>query len=236
MSNYKPSRFGVYGPKTRLLQQKLSFERTTLSWKSVLVWKYLGSRTNDDPSINDIGSIIFMETPDRAYDSVPVRINAAWEPIQEQMVDLSAWGIINPLGDTMKFMFHSYSFTEEGLGRYIVVGDVLEVPFMEQDNKKAFFEVTDVDRKQENENYRVIVTTVPIQDRQETEEIHGVHSNRSIFDDIMDSFDDEVSDMVPLDGYDTDGIVFDDNPVRGGVDPRTDDEASFLDDPTKPMF
>lgn len=234
MAIVKRPKIGVYGEKTRLLQKKLSYERISLNWKTVLVWKYLGSRINATPSIDDIQDPIFLENPDRAYDTEPVEINAYWEPVQEQMMDLSQFGIMNPLGDTQTFRMHSYSFEADGLGRYIIVGDVIEVPFMSIDGKKALFEVTDVDRKKENETYEVIVTTVPMKSRQETVEIDTDNDGAELLEDLLGRIED-VYDDVSEEGFDTSEIAVD-NASDVKYDPRPNYATDFLDDPSKPLF
>ena len=232
MATLKQNKFGVYGTKDRLLQARLSYERLSLTAKTVKVYKYLGSRVNGTPDIDDIQDPIFLEVPDRAYDTTPIEINVWYETLPESPVDLTRFGIINPLGDMQQFRFHSYSFEVDGLGRYIVTGDILEVPFLIQDGKKTFFEVEDVDRKSEFENFFIIVNAKPISDKQEVTEIPNIPTNSAI-EAIHDTdFETLMNSEVALEGLDLTEVETDDEiSPRPTYDPRPDDGESFLDDP-----
>src|SRR5690606_1909291 len=109
---------------------------------------------------------------------------------------------ISPMGNEFIFRFHSLSFEADGLGRYMVVGDVFEVPFLEQDGKKAYFEVTDVDRKSEFEKFYVVVTAVTLDDKRETAEIPNKNINSTIMSDIATDFDAEVDAENSISGVD----------------------------------
>lgn len=223
---------GVYGTKDRLFQARLSYERISLTWKTVNVYKYLGSAVNVTPAIDDIQDPIFMENPDRAYETTPIEINAHFEPQVEEINDLSRFGIINPLGNNKRFMFHSYSFEADGLGRYMIAGDIFHVPFWDQDGKKSYWQVEDVDRKQEYEEYTVIVTASPMNDTQETAEIPDIPSNSDIMTTLNDAMNTEQEANFTEEGYDTAGVVLDDEPVtRDPYDPRPDSSEDFLDNP-----
>lgn len=235
MATLKQAKIGVYGPKTRSLQKRLSFERIAHTWKTVQVWRYLGSRTSTVPSIDDLPDPIFMEVADRAYDTISVEINAWWPPINEKQMDLSQFGIIDIVGDTQEFRFHSYSMEPDGLGRYIIIGDILEVPFLEIDGQSVFFEVTDVDRRKENETFEIIVNAKPMENSQETAEIDNLNQNEAKLEDLMGRID-GISDVeVEWDEADTTGIDVDD-PTTDTYDPRPDHAEDFLDDPSKPIF
>lgn len=237
MATLKSPVIGQYGSKTRLLQKKLSYERISLTWKTVNVYKYLGSRTNATPSINDIPDPVFLEVADRAYDTTPVEINAWWEQLPEQQMDLSQFGIISPLGDTQQFRFHSYSFEVDGLGRYIMVGDIIEVPFLEQDGNKVFYEITDINRKNENENYIVIASAKPMADSQETTEIPDKNTDKPLFDNLESELVADMESDFTEDGVDTTTTQTSDEPdSRDPYDPRPDDSEDFLDDPNKQIL
>jgi len=248
MAILKTPNIGVYESKTRALQRRLSFESVSLSWKTVNVYKYLGSAVNGSPTIYDIQDKVFLENPDRSYDQSPVEINAWYEMLPESQFDLSKFGIINPIGNTQQFKFHINSFAGDGLGRYIVVGDILEVPFLLQDKNKAFFEVTDIDRKTEFENFFVIVTTTPISDTQETDEITDMNSNSDLMDELgidIGTEQDGVFADEGLDPYrdtdtdyaDVDAVAPDDAAdTRDPYDVPTDDMNDFLDNPDKEVY
>lgn len=232
MSVLKNPRVGVYGEKDRLLQARLSYEKTSLTWKTVNVYKYLGSAVNVTPSIEDIQDPVFMENPDRAYDLTPIEINAHFDPLTEELTDLSRFGIINPLGNQQRFTFHTYSFEADGLGRYITAGDILEVPFWEQEGRKSYWEVESIDRKMEFETFTVVVMATPMNDRQETAEIPDIPSNSSIMDGIDSDRLLEQEANFTEEGYDTSTVTLDDESVtREKYDPRPDSTEDFLDNP-----
>jgi hypothetical protein len=229
----KNPHIGVYGTKDRLLQARLSYERTSLTWKTVKVYKYLGSAINVTPALDDIQDPIFMENPDRAYNVTPIEINASFEPLQDEQMDLSRFGIINPLGNNQRFAFHSYSFAVDGLGRYIMVGDIIEVPFWYQEGRKSYWQVEDIDRKMEFESFMITVTASPMNDTQETTEIPNIPSNSDIMATLKIDMNDEQIANFTEDGYDTTEVVLDNEPVtRDPYDPRPDATEDFLDNPT----
>lgn len=237
MATVKRPKIGVYGPKTRDLQKRLSYESVSLTWKTCFVYRYLGPRTEASPSIYDIQDKVLFETPDRAYDTTPVELNVWHEMMQEKTMDFSQFGLISPLGNEYIFRFHSLSFEEDGLGRYMIPGDIFEVPFFEQDGKKAFFEVTDVDRKAEFEKFYVVVTAVPMDDKRETAEIADKNINSSIMDDLRDGFDAEVEEQNNISGVDVgDYIVDDGDDEPEPYDPRAPEIGDFLDNPDKKIF
>ena len=239
MTQKKIAKIGVYGPKQRALQRRLAFEKLSLTHKIVKIWRYLGSRTNVNPSLDDIPDPIFLEVRDRAYDTEPVELNSWFESVMESPFDLSRFGIINPLGNTQVFHFHIDSFDSDGLGRYLVVGDVIEVPFLaegEFEEKGSFWEVTDVSNKAQFENYFVVVTTVPMTRSQETAEIPSTNHNEDLLDQLQSDMDDVQSAQVPTNGFDTTGFDDIQAPPTTPYDPRPVVDAPFLDDPTKRVF
>lgn len=236
MALLKTNKIGVYGPKDRLLQKRLSYERLSLTAKTIKVWRYLGSRTNATPAITDIQDATLLENRDRAYSATPIEINAWIETLPESPLDLSRFGIVNPLGNTMQFRLHTYSFEADALGRFVIVGDVFEVPFLSQEGKVAYFEVTDVDRKTEFENFFVIATTVPLADSQETVEIPNKNSDDALLKILDDRQTTETESEFNINGPDTTTVLVDDPTPAGSYDPRPDHGESFLDDPNKKVF
>lgn len=237
MSTLKNSKIGVYGPKDRLLQRTISFERIGLTWKVCNFYKYLGSRTNATPDISDISDPIFLEVADRAYDQTPVTINCWYDALPESQMDLTKFGIISPLPGTQTFKFHIDSFTEEGLGRYPVNGDIFEVPFLEQNGKKTFFEITDVDKKSEFEKFYIVVTTVPIKYSQETIEIPDKDSYNSDIKDILQSdITDEQENEFVDSGLDQENLIDVQQKERTDYRPTNDLQDDFLDNPNKKVF
>lgn len=258
MATLKKPKIGLYQQKDRLFQRNISFEKTALSWKTANVYRYLGDATQGAGAlITDIQDTLILENPDRRYDTNPVEINVAYEEFNESPFDLSKFGIINPLGNTNIFRIHVNSFDVDGMGRYIMVGDVLEVPFLVTNGNagnKAFFEVTDVDRKMEFENFYVTVTTVPIKDSQEFEDINEIPSNSDALQGLQDELDKayqatftdggltpEPSLYVERDYVDDDyvddpaTVIYTDGTTKP-YDPRPDKAESFLDDPNSEIF
>lgn len=256
MSAFKQAKIGVYGTKDRAFQKRLSFEKTTLSHHPITVYKYLGDATlGAGSSITDIQDNIWMENTDRRYDSNGIVINAHVEPQEDQPYDLSAFGIISPLGDTQIFRIHINSFEADGLGRYITVGDVIEVPFFSDRNgNNMFFEVTDTDEKPSFEHFYVTVTTTRVKDSQEMEEIEGLASNSDALDDLQASLNAAYDATYTQEGLTSEPSLYADrdyvaddywNPIktntgytdsgtRDDYDPRRHDD--FLDDPNATIF
>ncbi len=199
MTTYTPPIIGTYGPLARALQQSLSFEHTTLTWKTANVFLYLGSRTNLTPAITDVQDPILLEARDRAYATTSIEINLYVQPLPEQIVDFQNLGIINPLGNEQKFKVHINSFASDGLGRYLIPGDVIQIPFWQQDGYPTYFEVSDVDRKQEFENFYVVVTGLRLDDKMELVEILNARTMTNLTTEAA-AMDTIVSEQVPVDG------------------------------------
>lgn len=229
----KRPKVGVYEEKTRALQNRLSYEKVSLTWKTAFVWLYLGSSTNVTPSTSDIQVTAFMEVPDRAYSAEPVEINIWNEENPEQSVDLSQFGIMNPIGDEKLFRIHINSYDQ--LGRVIRTGDVIEMPFFALDGKRAYWEIIDVDREQEYEKYYSIIKAIPLDKKRESNEIPINRSNEGILGDYMDQVDTEADAEVSYNGVDTNNVTVDDpnTDTDDDFDPRSGTNKSFLDDPTK---
>jgi len=251
MSSFKSPKFGQYGSKDRALQKSISYERTSLTSKEINVYRYLGISDNTPPNIKDIQDTILMENRDRVYDTNPVKINCWLEFLPESMFDLSRFGIINPLGNSTQVRIHTDSFAADGLGRYIVVGDLIEVPFWTQNNIKSFHEVTDIDKKTEFENFLVVVTMIPVKDSQQTSDLDSeIPSNEILIDNLgisieadqdavfeQGGIDPEPSlyidrDYIDADYFDSDDAhTYSDEEARTDYDVRPDKSESFLDDP-----
>jgi hypothetical protein len=216
----------VYGSKTRALQRRISFEQFGLTFKTIQLFKYLGSRENDIPSDDDLQSPIFFEVPDRAYACNPIEVPVGMEPIQESKMDFSRFGLIDPTQDEATFRMHVDDF--QFIGRAPIVGDVFEVPFYSTCDAKALWEITDVDRRVEAEKFYCVISATPFTASRKTREIESIN-NEDILDEFMSEIDTEVSEDVPAAtvGFDNDPVTPED------VDYRNKDQASFLDDPTK---
>lgn len=223
------NRVGVYGNKTRLLQKRMSYEAFQMTFKEANVYRYLGSRANINPSIQDIQNLTFFEVPDRAYDTKYVTINIGMEPLQEGKMDFSQYGIINPLSDEIRVRIHINDF--QCLGRDIIEGDVLEIPFLLKDCDRALFEVTDVDKDPSYEKFYVTVTLKTLDDSRKTREIDKDRSNNDIFNDVMDAADDKYQEEVPHNGLDESDINTEWETPTEETDYRRKNQKSFLDDP-----
>lgn len=217
-------KIGVYGSKTRALQRRLTFEAFGLTFKSAFVYRYLGSRVNASPDIDDIQTKVFFEVPDRAYSDVPIEIPIGMEPLPETKTDFSRFGLINPLQDETRFRIHVDDF--QPLDREMIVGDVFEIPFFEKYGE-SYWEVTDVDFRSEAEKFIVVVHATPLSKSRATREIPVDRSNQFVMDDLMPQCDISAEDQVP------NKELFLDDPVIADVDYRNTLQASFLDDITK---
>lgn len=256
MSAFKQGKIGVYGTKDRLLQRKLSFEKTTLSHHPITVYKYLGDANLDEgSSIYDISDSIFMENRDRRYDSNGIVINADIQEMEESPYDLTSFGIINPLEGQQLVRVHINSFDADGLGRYLIVGDVIEIPFFNDKNgNNMFFEVSNVDEKRVFESFYVTVTMETVKDSQEMEEIEGLQTNSDVLDALQAELNKEYDasftksglsseptlycdrDYVEDDYWNliTTTVGFTDDNTREDYSPRPHDD--FLDDPSATIF
>lgn len=219
-------KIGVYGPKTRSLQRRLSFEAFGLTFKVAQVWKYLGSKQSVTPDINDIQTKVFWEVPDRVYDDAAIQVPIGMEQMAEAKADFSRFGYIDPLQNETMFRVHIDDFIL--LGRELIIGDIFEMPFFKKNGKKVFWEITDVDLKQEYEKFIAIIYASPLGENRKSVDIPTEQSNEYLMDDIMTELDDVLEQQVPLQG-----TTFDPEPQPENVDYRNKDQASFLDDPNK---
>lgn len=200
MAEFKVPKVGVYGPNMRKLQRSLALEHVSLTWKPCFVYKYLGSRANLSPAQSDIQDYILLENRDRAYAATPIKINVWYDPLPEQAMDFARLGIINPMGNEEHFKFHIDSFQADGLGRYLLEGDILEIPFLVQDGFPTRYEITDVDRKLEFENFYVYVTAIVMEDKQETAEIQNKRTQDTVLGNISTPREAAGAAAVPVAG------------------------------------
>lgn len=230
----KLAKVGLYGNKDRALQRQLAYEHIAHTFKTAYVWKYLGSRANTNPSIDDIQNVTFMEVPDRAYAAQPIEINIDYDRFPERTTDLSQFGIIDPSSDKNTFRVHLNSFAQDQLGRYLINGDVLEIPFLEQDGKKSYWHVDDVDRKQEFEKFYIVIDAKPLESSRRTEEIPDKNDTENVMNNVEDQLEQEFDDTVSQDGLNTDDVeVTDPNDNPDDYDSRDDNQGSILDDPNR---
>lgn len=224
MKRARRGRIGVYGKKTRSLQSRLTAEVFALSFKDANIYMYLGSRDSVEPHINDIQNQILFENPDRAYSTEPINIAIGMEPLGEAGMDFSMYGIINPMGDEQTFRVHPSEF--ECLGRELIIGDVMEIPFFEKDCKKAYWEITDVDDKPSYEKFYYVIKAKVMDFSRKTREIPTNRTNEDIMgalvDDMDIAFNEQISD-----------IGLEPEPSNEPVDYRDKQQASFLDDPNQ---
>lgn len=218
-------RIGVYGKKTRRLQRRLSFESFGLTFKDALVWRYLGSREKEVPSIDDVQCMVFWEVPERAYSSDVIAIPVGVEMAPEVKTDFSRMGLINPLQDETIFRFHIDDF--RSLERTMIVGDVFEIPFFTDEHMKSMWEVVDVDLRSMAEKFIAVVHAVPLGESKKTREIPVDNGARDLMDGLMGDFDEQVSEILPAAELDFD------IPAVQDVDFRDEKQRGFLDDPTK---
>jgi hypothetical protein len=222
----KLGKIGVYGVKTRALQRRLSFEAFGLTFKIAKFWLYLGSKTSDNPSINDIATKVFWEVPDKKFSANFIEVPIGMEPMSEVKADFSRFGYIDPLQNENLFRMHIDDF--QWLGREPVVGDVFELDFFMKDGRKAIWEITDVDHKSEYEKFIVIINATPLSDNRQTADIPINGSNSDLLETFMDEADLEYQEQVP-----NREISPDPDPTPSDVDYRDPLQSSFLDDPTK---
>lgn len=220
-------KIGVYGTKTRTLQRRLSYEAYGLTFKTAIVWRYLGSKQSISPDITDVQTKVFWEVPDRAYNQELVQMPIGMEALPELKADFSRFGYIDPLQNENLFRVHVDDFLP--LGRYMIVGDVFELPFFEKDGKKVYWEVTDVDLKSEYEKFIAIIHASPLGDSRKTNDIPIDQSNDSLLTDLMNEAEEEYAKQVP-----TKEPSLDDSPIPDDIfDSRSDLVSGFLDDPEK---
>lgn len=256
MSGFKSSRIGRYGPLERSLQRSLSFESCSLSKHEINVYRLLGDATQAEPDISDIGSALWMETADRTYDTDPVLINAWYDnPMQDEALSLERFGIMSPLQDVLIVKIHINSFEADGMGRYIITGDIIEIPALEMNGKKAFFTVDDVDKRTVNENYHVVCTCNPIRDSQENVEIPNIPTNSDALDTLQAQLNADYAKNVTYTGIDSesdlyvargyvndnyvdplDAVTYTNETTKTTYDPRPDRAESFMDDPNGTSF
>lgn len=229
-------KIGVYGPRTRALQRKLTFEAFGLSFKSARVYKYLGSKADfrgdviPNPDINDIQTVIFNEVPDRAYDSEYVEVPIGMERFQETQMDYSRFGILSPMTEEHTFRMHIDDY--QTIGRTLIVGDVFSVPFYKKENSfhplwtdsTQMWEVTDVNQKQEIEEYTITFSATPLSASRATNDLPVDGTNNDALNEIMGQFDDQVSDDVK-----TLGVGYDEPTQEDPIDYRYDTQENFLD-------
>lgn len=223
------NRVGVYGTKTRKMQSDLTYQTFQMTFKTANIYRYLGSRANETPHINDIQNTTFFEVADRAYDTTPVPIHIGMEPFGEGKMDFSQFGIINPLAEEIRIRVHEKDFY--CLGREIIVGDAVEIPFLMEDCKKTIFEVSDVDDDPSFEKFYFVVTLKPMNDSRKTREVDLEMSNEDIFTDMMNQSDKQYEKEVPFEGLDESTINDAWERPTEPVDYRRKQQKSFLDDP-----
>jgi len=217
-------KISVYGAKTRQLQRKLSFESFGLSFKDAKIFKYLGPVDGD--GIDDIACKVFYESPEKAYDLVPVDVPIGLEPMPEMKMDFSRFGLFNPMSDEITFRMHIDDF--QTVGRDVIIGDVFEIPFFENDGG-ALYEVSDVDLKSSYEKFIAIIHANPISASKENASLGNYidRDNGDIMDIIGGDADEQYADIVPTDDLTVDG----EPPVEKPVDYRKKKQKDFLDDP-----
>jgi len=221
---------GAYGKKTRAFQRKITRDIFALSYKTANVYMYLGSRKSANPSINDIQNKVFFEVPDRAYSDEPKTINIGMDSVRAEKMDFSRFGLINPMADEQVFRVHIDDMLE-CMSRTMIIGDVLEVPFFEENCNKAFWEVTDVDKDIKFEQFYVVIHAVPLGDSRTTNEIPIERSNDDLMNDIMTQTKEHSESVVPTEGLNTYDVDPDAPYPEADVDYRDDKQSSFLDDP-----
>lgn len=230
MRRSRMGKIGVYGCKTRKLQRCLSFEAFGLSHKEAHVYLYKGDARDLNNHEDNLGSRVFFEVPDRVYCEHPKIVPIGMEPMHESSADFSRFGLINPLGDENTFRMHIDDF--DTLGREPMVGDVFEIPFHTKNDRKALWEITDVDFKSEMEKFIVIIKASPLKASRKNESLSGI-VNRTNDEFLMDMEDDQHvfwEEEVPTQDLSYDkGDVLEPEPT----DYRNKGQADFLDDPFK---
>lgn len=224
------NRVGLYGPKTREFQKNLTYEAFKMTFKTGNVYKYLGDASNENPNINDIGKNTFFEIQKRAYDKTAVGVYLGIESPSESKMDLSQYGIIDPSAEELRVKIHTNDFY--CLGREIIVGDAIEIPFYERDCKPAFFEVSDVDRDQSYEKFYFNLTLKPMNDSIKTQELDIERSNENLFDEVKEEKDQQNEERVPYEGID-DSPVYASDPAQEeeSTDYRNKKQSGFMDNP-----
>lgn len=222
----KLGKINLFGHKTREMQRRLSYEAFGLSMRVVHFYRYLGSRANDIPDINDIQNKVFFEVPDRAYDADFIPLPVGFQPQSEEKTDFTRFGLISPMQNETAFRMHRDDAT--ALGRYPVVGDVFEIPMYSNEAGRSFWEVQDVDTDVEYEHFIIVMYATPLSKSRATREIPIDRSNDDLMEQLMDDMDDSSQISIPEDdvSFDPSEIIPDDD-----FDLRRKTQSSFLDDP-----
>lgn len=227
MRKRRLGRIGVYGAKTRAMQRRITYEAFGLSCKVANVYRYLGSRMNDEPSINDVQNVVFFETPDRAYDSEYVTIPIGMDALPEDKIDYGRFGLVNMFGNETRFRVHVDDF--EPLGREMIIGDAFHLPFYDKNGEKSMWEVVDVDLNSEAEKFIAILHCTPMAEHRGTTELPIDRSSDEFMSEILADMDDYNAMVTPSKDVIFDGVI----PLPEPVDFRDELHSSFLDDPDK---
>lgn len=228
----RKGKIGVYGTKTRSLQRRITYEAYGLTFAWVNVYRYLGDATSDIPDKEDINTTVFFEVPDRKYDLNTINVPVGMEPLTDEQMDFSRFGIINPLSDEKRFTIHIDDLGD--IGRDLVVGDVFEIPyyertedpFYEPQGKRVFWEITDVNKDLMIDKYILVFHATPLSKNRKTSNIPVDDSLDDDFTAIINAAEEEYSDDVK-----TSEPTFEDDPQKEEVDNRDSVQSNFLDDP-----
>lgn len=221
-------KISVYGAKTRILQRRLAFEAFGLSFKEAKVYLFLGGVEGE--GLYSVSNKIFSENPTRVYDKESIDVPIGMEPMPEMKTDFSRFGGLSALTDELTFRMHIDDF--KLLGRELIVGDVFEIPFHE-DEGFALFEVTDVDLRNAMEKYIAIIKAVPLKKSRKTKDLNHIinRDNSAIVDIMQEEMREEMNDNVPSGELTYDLDKQPEDIEDDDVDFRKKKQASFLDDP-----
>lgn len=235
----KSPKFGVYHNKDRSLQEKISFEHVTKSWRVAAYWKY--KCPVESGNIDDISNVVFMENPDRIYESTPILLNIDYASSDESVANLNQFNIINPFENQKTMRIHTYTVSDD-IGRNPVIGDVIQIylynndlktwieditaappTFLRENEKEAWLEITDVDYSQEVENFYLVLTTQRLEHSRKAKDIpNDSESNQNILDNIQSQLSAEQNEAVSKEGINNDEIIEVENPFEDESETRPD--------------
>lgn len=191
-------------------------------------WKVheLKLQENAQTTLANVQDLFLLENRDRSYATESVMVKCQVTP-QEVNVDLSRFGI--ELSEQYEFEA-SFLRIVEALGRPVVVGDIVEIPFDVQYDRdlrkmKSYMEVTDVDWS--STGYSTSWTPVmlkfwakPAMSTQETADVLGLPSN---FQDILGTAGQDFCDtfgvsLMPTVANDAAVAEAEENLPKTGVD------------------
>lgn len=263
LSLYRPNKGNDY----MFFDRRMS-EMFTVGGVDINIHKYLGPLDQDNISATEPGNtsvlstgvtgiqdLLFLENRDRKYDTSVYTMRSLFR-INDNDFDLTQFGLFLT-GDTIFATFHLNDMVEI-LGRKLMVGDVIEMPFLkdfyplDESTSAAlqrFYVVNDATRSSEgfaptwyphlwrvklqpmvdSQEYKDILNNLPAGDNT-TDTLGQVLSTYNKYLAINDAIVARAEQDVPLSGYDTSGIYIEPVDSNGYPSGATALDASNVSD------